>query len=630
MASSTASSQAHGTESEDIQAAIAKTAGLRSLHAKLLQRRNLGGGPFVLGPPVGAATFLRHSNPHSTAEDYPVFTPVRNSMPFYLPFYPIFLAIIHSRFVVRLELAGFLLLASCPNVLLFFFSIVISFFCVWQSYEEESLPGFHYIRPDTRSLSETWNAIKLEGKNDAAINIDAQKNKQNICSKNEHLSKRNSCINHISFLQASVVAETLISSSGRSSPGEHETIKRCNTCKPVTFSREPEREHRNLKTVSSTTSLHDTETSKHVQTKHRGPVLSWLFPKSKKKPKPEMLPHPIESEEMSQFLNDWGLLSFESLKKELVEANKNKDAALAEVSKMRSSFGELQRKLVNLETYCEELKKALKQAAHVKSCQVTDRPNLPKRTKTSGCVKDELMPVSHEVMVEGFLQIVSETRLSIKQFCKMLIHQIEETDCDMMEKINLLLQHQQMSSSKKHSKVMLCHVEALINQCLYQDFENCIFQKNGSPKFLDPQQDRLENYSAFLALRNLSWNEVLHKGTKYYSKDFSTFCDQKMSCIASLLNWSRLWPEQLLRCFFVAAKCIWLLHLLAFSFSPPLTILRVDENRIFDPLYMEDILLDKKRTQIAAQVKIMVMPGFYIQDKVLKCRVLCEYLSLAK
>lgn len=111
MASSTASSQAHGTETDDIQAAIAKTAELRSLHAKLLQRRNLGGGPFVLGPLAGAASFLRHSNPHSTAEDYPVFTPVRNSMPFSLPFYPNFLAIIHSRFVVRLELGGFVLLA---------------------------------------------------------------------------------------------------------------------------------------------------------------------------------------------------------------------------------------------------------------------------------------------------------------------------------------------------------------------------------------------------------------------------------------------------------------------------------------------------------------------------------------
>ncbi|RRT76085.1 hypothetical protein B296_00004868 [Ensete ventricosum] len=77
MASSTASSQAHGTRSEDFQAAIAKAVELRSLHAALLKRSNLGGSA-VLGPPVGASpSRSRHSNPLSAAEDYPVFTPVR-------------------------------------------------------------------------------------------------------------------------------------------------------------------------------------------------------------------------------------------------------------------------------------------------------------------------------------------------------------------------------------------------------------------------------------------------------------------------------------------------------------------------------------------------------------------------
>jgi hypothetical protein len=99
-----------------------------------------------------------------------------------------------------------------------------------------------------------------------------------------------------------------------------------------------------------------------------------------------------------------------------------------------------------------------------------------------------------------------------------------------------------------------------------------------------------------------------------------------MSCIVSTLNWSWPWAEQLLQCFFVASKCIWLLHLLAFSFNPPLTILRVKENRAFDQLYMEDILLDKQQSQSnPSQVKIMVVPGFYVQDRVLRCRVLCSY-----
>ncbi|CAL9778775.1 unnamed protein product [Musa acuminata subsp. burmannicoides] len=573
MASSTASSQPHGTQNEDVHAAIAKAVELRSLHAALLQRSNLG-SPAVLGPHVGASpSLLRRSNPLSTAEDYPVFAP---------------------------------------------------------SYEEEPLRAYHSIHPENRSLSGTWRAMKpAEGKQDESVNIvrnehSSPYSERNICFTTEqHFSKRSSCVNH--NLQASLVADALNSSSSRTSPG-YETIATCNACKPPTINREYEIEHKNLKAVTSIGSLHDSEPPTHAHTKHRGPILSWLFPRLKKKPKPEMSPNPIESEDMAQLLKDWGLLSLESAKKEVFKANKNRDAALAEVSEMRSSLGELQQKLVNLETYCEELKKALKQAKHAKNSLVLDRPSLPMRTKFNGSIKDNTMTVSHEVMAEGFLQMVSEARLSVKQFCEMLIHQIEETGCELMEKLKSLLQpHQMAPPSNKHSKALLHHVEALINQSLYQDFENCVFQKNGSPKFLDPQQDRQENFSSFISLRNLSWNEVLRKGTKYYSEDFSRFCDQKMSCIVSLLNSSRAWPEQLLHCFFVAAKCIWLLHLLAFSFGPPLMILRVEENQNFDPLYMEDIPVDRKTAQIPGRVKIMVMPGFYIQDSVLKCRVLCRY-----
>ncbi|WOL19480.1 IRK-interacting protein-like [Canna indica] len=571
MASSTTSSQAHGSQSEDIHVAIAKAVELRSLHAALLQRSNLG-SPAVLGPPVGASpSVLRRSNPLSSAEDYPVFTP---------------------------------------------------------SYEEESLRGYHYLRPENRSLSETWRAIRLgEGKNDEGINSEKSElstpySEQNIYSRNEHFSKRSSCMNHI--LQASLLADPLNSSSSRTSPG-YETITTCNSCKPATINRESENEHRNVKTAATIVSLHGSESPIHVHTKHKGQILSWLFPKYKKKPKPEMQPNPIESEDMSQGLKDGGLLSVESLKKELLEVNKKRDVALAEVSEMRSSLGDLQQKLVNLETYCEELKKALKQAKHARNSQVLDRPNSPMRTKSRGGIKDNLMPVTNEVMLEGFLQMVSESRLSIRHFCKSLIHQVEETDCNLMENLNLLLQPQQMAITGNYSKLLLYHVEALINQSLYQDFENCVFHKNGSPKFLDPQQGRHENFSSFIALQNLSWHEVLRKGMKYHSEEFSRFCDQKMSCIVSLLDWSKPWPEQLLQCFFVAAKCIWLLHLLAFSFSPPLMILRVVENQKFDPFYMEDIVLDRKRAQTPSEVKIVVMPGFYIQDRIMKCGVLCRY-----
>lgn len=571
---SAAAAQAQGMQRQDIQAALAKAVELRALRAALLQGAGCS-SPSVLQLPAGGSQSLSRISNQFTAEDYPVFTP---------------------------------------------------------SYEDESISDYQFIHPNKRSLSENWSGIGLEGEgkhgdmidqDSKAVGFPSSDSEHNFCFANDDFSNRGSCVNDIPFLHTTPRSDLLKSTTSLS---DSKSITTCN----ISIRRESDYDHMNLKSVSRTLPSTNTQSLSPLPSRNRGPI-SWLFTKLKKKPKSEMSPNTMVSEDMSQLLKEWGVFSLESLKKELLQANESRDTALAEVTEMRQSLGELKQKLGSLESYCEELKKALKRAMQGRDNQALNKPNLSKKTKSTGGSRETaMMPVSHEVMVEGFLQIVSEVRLSVKQLCKALINQIEETDSDLMQKLNLLLHPHQMTLSNKYSKGVLYHLEAIINQCLYQDFENSIFQKNGAPKVLDPQQDRLESFSAFVALRNLSWNEVLRKGTKYYSEDFSRFCDHKMSCIVSVLNWSRPWPEQLLHSFFVSAKCIWLLHLLAFSFYPPLVILRVDENTSFDPLYMEDILLDRQQVRAPAQVKIMVMPGFYVQDKVLKCRVLCRYHSVAK
>lgn len=300
-------------------------------------------------------------------------------------------------------------------------------------------------------------------------------------------------------------------------------------------------------------------------------------------------------------------MSVEELKRALVEAIEARDAALKDASEMRSSLGELRKKLEYLENYCENLRQALEKATE----NVSEGGILVKDEKS-------FFPVSQESMEESFLQITSEARLAVKQFCKILIRQTEGTE------LKSILQSYKVSTNSKQSKLVFYHLEAVINKTLHQNFENCSFQQNGSPKILDPQQQSEAQFQSFVALRNLSWNEVLKKGTKFYSEELSKFCDEKMSCIVKMLNWRQEWSEQLLQAFFAAAKCIWLLHLLAFSFDPPLAILRVDENQKFDPHYMEDVLPEKHRTG-ASRVAIMVIPGFYVHQKVLKCKVLCRY-----
>ncbi|KAL6644566.1 hypothetical protein ACP70R_016174 [Stipagrostis hirtigluma subsp. patula] len=575
---------------QDIQAAVAKAAELRALHAALLQGGANAGAcaaayasasrsPAVIRLPPTASPALTKAGlaAAAAAEDYPVFAP---------------------------------------------------------TYDEEPLSRMNYIRPDNRSLSENWSGIGLDhdGLEDEVAFSDfdnpntfsSSNSELHFSSSNEHLRNRIACRNHPSYLQPALSADSLLRlASKRTDLTEFKSVTTCNTCKPATINRDSENDAKALKDLNSTAPLSNYHPAVFSRTRHKGQhILSWLIPKSKRKPKSDTSPNTIECENMSQLLKDWGVFSLESLKKEVVEANEHRDAALQEASEMKLSLGELTSKLMNLEAYCSELKKALKQATSTKNMQSHSK----RSTRSVAASRDNSLPVSHEVMVEGFLQIVSEARLSIKQFCKVLIQQVEDADNGLSDKLNLLLQPYQVTLNDKHPKVVLYHLEALMNQAMYQDFENCTFQKNGSPKCLDPKQDRQENFASFVSLRNLSWNEVLKKGTKYYCEDFSRFCDQKMSCIVSTLNWSWPWAEQLLQCFFVASKCIWLLHLLAFSFNPPLTILRVEENRAFDQMYMEDIVLDKQRSQNnPSQVKIMVTPGFYVQDRVLKCRVLCRY-----
>lgn len=448
------------------------------------------------------------------------------------------------------------------------------------------------------------------------------------CPSDDQNSVTASSNHHNTLLRASPGTE--FSRSRRNSLGDFRSISSCNKCKPATLSTNSnnvvENGNKSHKYSNLVVPMTDSHSSVQSHSKPKsGKSLSWLFPRlNKKKHKNfENSPNPRELNDASY--KDPSIMSIEALKEELLEANERRDAALMEVSEMKSSVGELKEKMEYLENYCEELKKALSQAV----LQTKDHDHHHSRVITKGkpvnAIINENMPVSNEVMVEGFMQIVSEARLSVKHFCKTLVAQIDEGDTVLLENLNLILQPHKLSSSSKYSKAVLYHLEAIINQSLYQDFENCVFQKNGSPKLLDPHQERQAQFSSFCALRNLSWNEVLRKGTKYYSEDFSRFCDQKMSGIITALNWTRPWPEQLLQAFFVAAKCIWLLHLLAFSFSPALGILRVEENRSFDGMFMEDMFADRQRIQNPTRVKVMVMPGFYVQDRVLRCKVLCRY-----
>lgn len=505
-----------------------------------------------------------------------------------------------------------------------------------QSYDDdEPLPGYQQMTMENQNYAESWgegggNVDEAALSDYRTTNASSRKGffppesthfEGHICPAEDQDSMAAfSCANNnINNLLRTSSPGPHYFKSRRNSMGDIRSVSSCNKCKPAKISSDSDGVSKNGRKSNIVVPLTDSHSSLHSQPRNKGLGFSWLFPKLlKKKNKSEGSGVGQQTEELSQMLKDLGIVSVEKLKRELMDANESRDAALIEVAEMKSSLGELNRKLEYLETYCEELKKALKQAVQVKLSQ-----------PVNGNGESFSMPVSEEVMVEGFLQIVSEARLSVKQFCKTLVSQIDETDQTLVDNLNSLLQPYKLSLNSKYSKAVLYHLEAVINQSLYTDFENSVFQRNGSQKILDPQQDRQARFQSFVALRNLSWNEVLRKGTKYYSEELSKFCDEKMSGIIAILGCTRPWAEQLLQAFFVAAKCIWLLHLLAFSFKQPLSILRVEENAVFEGKYMEDMYGERQRSEGPSRVKIMVMPGFYVLDTILRCKVLCRYKSLS-
>ncbi|XP_051141628.1 IRK-interacting protein-like [Andrographis paniculata] len=356
--------------------------------------------------------------------------------------------------------------------------------------------------------------------------------------------------------------------------------------------------------------------------RNKGLSFSWLLPKLKKKIKSESSPL------CPQTVNTAEFELIESLKKKLIEAQRCRDDALIESSEMKSSVEELRRKLGILELHCEELKTALRQAVRMKVSPRRDNFSIVKtRGKSIDGNPDYSIPVSDEATIEDFLHIVSESRLSAKQFCKALIANIQATDETLVGNLNSILEPYKLSMHCKHSKAVLYHLEAVVNRLLYEDFENGAFERNGAAKFLDPDQERRSKLRAFAATRNMSRNDAQRKGAKNCDgggDEFGKFCDRKMHSVAAALGWTRPWLEETLEAFFAAVKGVWLLHLLAFSFDPPLRILRVGENRIFESHYMDDIFADKLKPMVRSRTKIMVMPGFFVHDKVLRCKVICK------
>ncbi|CDY21046.1 BnaA08g24790D [Brassica napus] len=263
----------------------------------------------------------------------------------------------------------------------------------------------------------------------------------------------------------------------------------------------------------------------------------------------------------------WRLAAAE-LSHKLIQATKKKEDAVTEASKLKTSMSELEKKLNKLESTLFQ--------------------------------KDGI----NDKIIQQFLVSVSESRTSIRALSRALASQLRT-----------------INSFSKSPKSLILYLEAILSRAFFEDFEAPGFQRTGSTRILNPIDRCESNYASFNVLAELTWEEVLSRGTKHFSEEFSQFCDRKMSDVVSMLCWNRAWPEPLLQAFFGASKSVWLVHLLANSVNPGLQIFRVEKDDRFDPVYMEEAGGDRFKDLVRA----MVQPGFYVYGSVVKCKVVCKH-----
>ncbi|XP_050227496.1 IRK-interacting protein [Mercurialis annua] len=311
-------------------------------------------------------------------------------------------------------------------------------------------------------------------------------------------------------------------------------------------------------------------------------------------------------------------IAIAELSHKLIQATRKRDEAVLESSRLKYSMSELEKKLNKLEVYCHNLKSGLDECSS----------NSPFRNGKALNFNHGLMGSVNDEVIEHFLVSVSEARSSVRFLSRSLTGQLRHMGGKIFEKISTLLQPYELKISfSKNPKSISFYLEALLNKTFFEDFESVGFQKSGVNQILNPIEKCEANYGSFSKLKELTWEQVLNKGTRHFSEDFSKFCDRKMNEIVAMLGWNRAWPEPLLQAFFGASKNVWLVHLLANSVHPGLPIFRVDKWVRFDSVYMEDMGGDRAKKLVPTIVRIMVAPGFYVYGNVVKCKVLCRYYN---
>lgn len=181
--------------------------------------------------------------------------------------------------------------------------------------------------------------------------------------------------------------------------------------------------------------------------------------------------------------------------------------------------------------------------------------------------------------------------------------------------------------------------ESYVSHRMLNGFESENFHMNGDNHRSTPSADhsRQQCFKEFQELRTVDPAEAVFGKpeslfAKYCLKKFLDLVHPKMeeSFFGNTEHRKQVLTgthprSQFYLSFLKLARAMWVLHELAFSFEPNARVFQVKRDTNFSPLYMESIVqmveIDVSSPGVRPKVGFTVMPGFRVENTIIKCQV---------
>ncbi|CAM6010813.1 unnamed protein product [Sphagnum balticum] len=221
---------------------------------------------------------------------------------------------------------------------------------------------------------------------------------------------------------------------------------------------------------------------------------------------------------------------------------------------------------------------------------------------------------------------VMRARVAVRYFCKLFMKQMEISGYSVWRTLQAL-DPDATFAKQEHTAYAL---ESNLNKAMYHCFENDSFDDLGLTLIIDPSKRCKARFEEFQRMRLVDATDAANSKHQDFEPKFLAFCERKMREMWFLFPWNIVFKHSDERklfqgAFLDAAKCIWLLHFLAFSLHPAANILRVGKGMPINPRHIETIVplatIPCEKCGNIAKVQFMTVPGFQLNQSVIKCQV---------